>query len=141
MHGNNQNKSMLTCNAKQALVLYLFNLHFYPFLSTSFVGRNCNMCSYAMINSYCITLCILINVIETLELKPTTINSIHHYIKRQYSEQQAQQIFGVPKVLHITQTQKEQRLIFLLANKKSEISLLAQVTQFGNQLNKLVKQT
>ena len=51
---------------------YLFNLHFYPFLSTSFVGRNCNMCSYAIQchnQKYCITLCILINIIETLELK------------------------------------------------------------------------
>ena len=57
---------------KHAIVQYLFNLHFYPFLSTRFVGRKCNTCSYA-IKSYdqkcCIALCILINVIEKLELK------------------------------------------------------------------------
>ena len=29
---------MLTCNTKHAIVLYLFNLHFYRFLSVSFVG-------------------------------------------------------------------------------------------------------
>ena len=28
---------MLTCNTKHAIVLYKFNLHFYPFLNTSFV--------------------------------------------------------------------------------------------------------
>ena len=63
---------MLTYNTKHAIVLYLFNLHFYPFLSTSYVGRNCNTCSYAIKShdqKYCITLCILINIIETLELK------------------------------------------------------------------------
>ena len=76
------------------------NLHFYPFLSTSFVGRNCNTCSYAIKShdqKYCITLCILINVIETL---PITINSNLHYIKGQYSESQVRQIFRVPEVLH-----------------------------------------
>ena len=58
--------------AKLAIVLYLFNLYFCPFLSVSFVGRNCNTCSCAIKShnqKYKITLCILINVIETLELK------------------------------------------------------------------------
>ena len=66
-----------------------------------FVGRNCNTCFYAIKSHdqrYYITLCILINVIKTLELKPMTINSTHHYIKRQYSERQDQQIFRVPEV-------------------------------------------
>ena len=82
-YGNSYNNSMLTCNTKHAIVLYLFNLQFYAFLSANFVGRNCNTCSYAIKSKYCITLCSLINVIETLELKPITINSINHYIKRQ----------------------------------------------------------
>ena len=63
---------MHTCNTKHALVLYLLNLHFHPFLSISFVGRNCNTCPYAIKShdqKYCITLYILINVIEMLELK------------------------------------------------------------------------
>ena len=63
---------MLTYNTKYAIVLCLFNLHFYPFLNASFVSRNCNMCSYAIKShdqKYHITLCILINVIETLELQ------------------------------------------------------------------------
>ena len=63
---------MLTCNIKHAIVLYLFNLHFFSFQSASFVGRNHNKCSYAIKlcnQKYCITLCVLINVIETLELK------------------------------------------------------------------------
>ena len=63
---------MLTYNTKHAVALYLFNLRFYPFLSASFVGRNCNTYSYAIKShnqKYWITLCILINVIETLELK------------------------------------------------------------------------
>ena len=75
---------MLTCNTKHAIVLYLFNLQFHQFLSASFVGRNCNMCSYTIKShdqKYSITLCILINVIEMFELKPITINSAHHYIK------------------------------------------------------------
>ena len=38
---------MLTCNTKHAIVLFLFNLNFYPFLSACFVGRSCNMCFYA----------------------------------------------------------------------------------------------
>ena len=49
-----------------------YNLQFYPFLNDSFVGGNCNMCSYAIEShdlKYCITLRILINVIEMLELK------------------------------------------------------------------------
>ena len=72
-----------------ATLLYLFNLHFYPFMSATFVDRNCNTCSYAiklLSQKYCITQCILLNIIETLELKPITINSIRHYLKRQYSE-------------------------------------------------------
>ena len=63
---------MLICNIKHAIVLYLLNLHFYPFLSSNFVGRNCNTYSYANKphdQNYCIALCILINVIELLELK------------------------------------------------------------------------
>ena len=63
---------MLLCNIQHAIALYLFNLHFYPFLCASFVGRNCNKCSYAIKShdqNYYITLCILINIIETLELK------------------------------------------------------------------------
>ena len=59
-------------HTKHAIVLYLFNLHFYPFLSTILVGRNSNKCSYAIEShdqKYCITQCILINVIEVLELK------------------------------------------------------------------------
>ena len=43
---------------------------------------------------------ILIKVIETLELKPITINSAHHYIKWQYSKRQVRQISRVPEVLH-----------------------------------------
>ena len=39
---------MLTYNTKHAIALYLFNLHFYPFVRASFVGRNYNMCSYAI---------------------------------------------------------------------------------------------
>ena len=73
MHGNNENISILTCNTKHIIAMHLFNLHFYPFLSTSFIGRNCNTCFYANKfhdQNYSITLCILINVIETLELKP-----------------------------------------------------------------------
>ena len=61
------------------------------------------MCSYANKShdqNYRITLCILINVIQTLELKTITINGTHHYIKRQHSEQQVQQFFRVPEVLH-----------------------------------------
>ena len=87
---------MLTYNIKHAIVQYLFNLHFYPFLSTSFIGRNCNTCFHAIKShdqKYKITLCILINVIVPLKLKPITINSAHHYIKGQYSERQVQQIF------------------------------------------------
>ena len=63
---------MLTCNTKHAVVLYLFNLHFYPFLNASFVGRNCNTCSYAIKphdQKYCITLCILRNAMQMLQLK------------------------------------------------------------------------
>ena len=63
---------MLTCNAKYAIVLYLFNLHCYPCPSASFAGRNCNTCSYAIKShgqKYCITLFILINIIGMLELK------------------------------------------------------------------------
>ena len=63
---------MLTCNTEHAMVLYLFNLHFYPFLSATFVDKNCITCSYAIKShdqKYSITLCILLNVIETLELK------------------------------------------------------------------------
>ena len=64
---------MLTCNTKHALVLYLFNLlHFYPFLNAIFVGRNFNTCPYAIEfhdQKYYIIQCILINIIETLELK------------------------------------------------------------------------
>ena len=63
---------MLTWNTKHAIVLHLFNLHFCPFLSNSFIGRNCNTCSYVIKfhdQNYCITLCILINVLEALEIK------------------------------------------------------------------------
>ena len=62
---------MFTCNTKHAIVLYLFNLHFYPLLSANFVGRNCNTFSYAIKShdqKHCITLCILISIIETYEL-------------------------------------------------------------------------
>ena len=59
-------------NAKHTIILYLFKLQFYTFLSVSLIGRNCNMCFYAIKShdqKYCITLYLLINVIETLELK------------------------------------------------------------------------
>ena len=57
---------------------YLFNLHFYPYLSTIILGRNWNTCSYAnksLDQNYCITITlasyvlILVNVIEMLEVK------------------------------------------------------------------------
>ena len=67
------------------------------------MGRNYNTCSYAIKShdqNYCITLCILINVIETLKLKPITINSTHYYIKGQYSERQVRESFKMPEVLH-----------------------------------------
>ena len=80
---------MLTCNTKHAIVLYLFNLHFYPFLSANFVAKNCNTSSYAIKShnqNYCITICILINIIKTLELKTHNHKQHPHYIKRKYSE-------------------------------------------------------
>ena len=105
MHGDNSNNSMLTCNTKHTIVLYLFNLHFYPFQSASFVGRNCNTCSYVIKShdeKYWITPCILINIKETLELKPITINSAHHYIWAVLMGSTVKGRFGrwVPEVLH-----------------------------------------
>ena len=55
---------MLTCNTKHSMVLYLFNLQFYSFLSASFVGRNCNTCCYAIKSheqKYWITLYMYLN--------------------------------------------------------------------------------
>ena len=46
------------------IALYLFDLHFYPFLSVSLVGRNCSMCSYVIKShdqKYCGTLCTYLN--------------------------------------------------------------------------------
>ena len=88
-------------------MVFINNLHFYPFLSASFVGRNFNTCSYAIKShnqKHCIILCILIHIIEMSELKPIIIiiNNTHHYMyKKHYSEQLIiRQIFGVLEVFH-----------------------------------------
>ena len=76
---------------------HTFNLHFYPYLSASFVGRSCNMCFYANKShnqNHCTTLCILVNVTEMLELKTHNHKNTHPYIKRQYSEIEIWQTVG-----------------------------------------------
>ena len=58
---------MFTCNTKHTIVLCYFKLQFYQFLSTYFVGRNCNMCSYAIKfhdQKYCITLYRIVGFFE-----------------------------------------------------------------------------
>ena len=70
---------MLTVHAMQntlATVLYLFNLHFFPFLSASFVVTRVLMPLNPKINVLHYTICILINVIDTLKLK-THIHKQH----------------------------------------------------------------
>ena len=42
---------MCICNTKHATVLCLLDMHFYPFLSTSFVGRNYNISAVAYHNN------------------------------------------------------------------------------------------
>ena len=59
---------MLTCNTKHTIVLYLFNLHFYVFLIASFVSLML-LTIKSHDQKYCIILCILMNIIDTLELK------------------------------------------------------------------------
>ena len=68
-HGNNLNNSMLTSNTKHAIVLYLFNLHFYTFLSASFVTRDLMPINPTIKTTELHYVCILINVTQMLELK------------------------------------------------------------------------
>ena len=58
---------MLTYNTKHAIALYLFNLHFYQFLSTSFVGRAVTR--------------VLMSLIPTIK---STRSRLHYYLNKHH---------------------------------------------------------
>ena len=60
---------MLISNTNYAIVLYLFNLHFYPFLSASFITRNLMPINPTIKFTELHYACILINVTQMLECK------------------------------------------------------------------------